>query len=383
MFSMYRRLLGAMMFAGVSLCIATNHGEAQEPSPAVPAAKSQAVTPEQAGPELKQRPPATAEEKAAEGRMRLDVVVTDKSGNPVAGLDAKDFTLQDDGKPQTIAAFKASDGKALDGAPGNPDSRVSVFLVMDTVNSGLVDLSFMREEIEKFLRQNGGQLLQPTTVLLLTDAGFEAVGETSKDGNKLADAVHAIQSQVHTIHSAAGREAQIERYQLSGKALAAIAAREATAPGRKMMIWIGPGWPILRATGTTYSAREHELNYDAIASLLNQLREARMVLCSAGGGGAFAVQDLMTPVKSPMEATAANLALQVLALESGGRTLDAGNRSHPAKQLNACMQELGAYYTLTFKPPAGEKPYSYRALKVTVDRHGMKVNTNAGYYAEP
>jgi VWFA-related protein len=315
--------------------------------------------------------------------MRLDVVVTDKSGNPVAGLDAKDFTLQDDGKPQTIAAFKASDGKALDGAPGNPDSRVSVFLVMDTVNSGLVDLSFMREEIEKFLRQNGGQLLQPTTVLLLTDAGFETVGETSQDGNKLADAVHAIQSQVHTIHSAAGREAQIERYQLSGKALAAIAAREATAPGRKMMIWIGPGWPILRATGTTYSAREHELNYDAIASLLNQLREARMVLCSAGGGGAFAVQDLMTPVKSPMEATAANLALQVLALESGGRTLDAGNRSHPAKQLNACMQELGAYYTLTFKPPAGEKPYSYRALKVTVDRHGMKVNTNAGYYAEP
>ena len=93
--------------------------------------------------------------------MRLDVVVTDKSGNPVAGLDAKDFSLQDDcGKPQTIVTFKASDG-----APGNPDSRVSVFLMMDTVNSGLVDISFMREEVEKFLRQNGGQLPQPTTVL--------------------------------------------------------------------------------------------------------------------------------------------------------------------------------------------------------------------------
>ena len=61
----------------------------------------------------------------------------------------------------------------------------------------------------------------------------------------------------------------------------------------------------------------------------------------------------------------------------------AGNWSRPAKQLNACMQELGAYYTLTFKPPAGEKPFSYRTLKVTVDRHGLKVNTNAGYYAEP
>ncbi len=377
MFSKYRRLLGVMIFGGVALCVAANRVEPQEPSPSAPSAKPQAVPP---SPELKQRPPATPEEKAAEaeGRMRLDVVVTDKSGNPVTGLDAKDFTLQDDGKPQTIATFKASDG-----AQGNPDSRVSVFLVMDTVNSGLVDLSFMREEVERFLRQNGGQLPQPITVLLFTDAGFEAVGETSQDGNKLADAVHAIPPQVHTIHSAAGREALVERYQLSGKALAAIAAREATKPGRKMMIWIGPGWPILRANDTNYNARDHELNYDATASLLNQLREARMVLCSAGGGDAFTVQDLMTPVRSPMEATAANLALQVLALESGGRTLDAGNRSHPLKQLNACMQELGAYYTLTFKPPAGEKPFSYRALKVTVAGRGLKVNTNTGYYVEP
>lgn len=314
----------------------------------------------------------------AEGRMRLDVVVTDKSGNPVAGLDAKDFSLQDDGKPQAIVTFKASDG-----AQGNLDSRVSVFLMMDMVNSGLVDLSFMREEVERFLRQNGGQLSQPTTVFLLTDAGFEEVGETSQDGNKLADAVHAIRPEVHTIHSAAGREALVERYQLSGKALAAITAREATVPGRKMMIWIGPGWPILRASDSNYNARDHELNFDAIASLLNQLREARMVLCSAGGGNAFTVQDLMQPVRSPMEATAANLALQVLALESGGRTLDGGNRSRAGKQLNACLQELGAYYTLTFKPPAGEKPFSYRALKVTVAKHGLKVNTTAGYYAEP
>ena len=83
-----------------------------------------------------------------------------------------------------------------------------------------------------------------------------------------------------------------------------------------------------------------------------------------------------------MEATAANLALQVLALESGGRTLDEGNRSRQGEQLNACVQELGAYYRITFKPPAGPA-YSYHALKVSVARHGLKVNTTSGYYAEP
>jgi hypothetical protein len=73
----------------------------------------------------------------------------------------------------------------------------------------------------------------------------------------------------------------------------------------------------------------------------------------------------------------------VLALESGGRTLDGGNRSRAGEQLNACMQELGAYYTLTFKPPAGGKAFAYHALKVIVARHGLKANTTTGYYAEP
>jgi hypothetical protein len=108
-----------------------------------------------------------------------------------------------------------------------------------------------------------------------------------------------------------------------------------------------------------------------------------MILCSAGGGSPFRVQDLMKPVRSPAEANSASLALQVLALESGGRTLEAGNRSRPAEQLNACMQQIGAFYTFTFDPPATDKPLSYHALKVTVANPSWKVNTNAGYYAEP
>src|SRR5277367_6274379 len=36
--------------------------------------------------------PAT---NSAEGLIKLDVVVTDKSGRPVAGLESKDFTLLD------------------------------------------------------------------------------------------------------------------------------------------------------------------------------------------------------------------------------------------------------------------------------------------------
>jgi hypothetical protein len=47
------------------------------------------------------------------------------------------------------------------------------------------------------------------------------------------------------------------------------------------------------------------------------------------------------------------------------------------------MQQIGAFYTFTFDPPATDKPFSYHALKVTVANPSWKVNTNAGYYAEP
>lgn len=329
-------------------------------------------------PQLKLRPPpAPNDKKAAEGRMRLDVVVTDAAGNPLSGLGPQDFQVSDNGRPQPVVSFHA-----FDGTPGTPASLLSILLVIDTVNSGLVNVSAMRDDAEAFLRQNGGHLAQPVTVLLFTDAGFEVVGHPSLDGNVLAQAVHAIKPEIHTIRSASG-QASVEQFQLSGKAIGSIVAHEVPIPGRKLMIWMGPGWPILPKQEITYNARSHALNFQAIAQLTNQLRQARMVLCSAGGGSEFFVRDYLKPVKSEREANSDNLALQVLALHSGGRTLDPGNHGHSLELLNTCMKEAGPYYTVTFAPPHAEKPMEYHDLKVAVDKPGLTVQTSAGYYTEP
>lgn len=330
-------------------------------------------------PELKLRPqPKPGEAIEPIGRMHLDLVVTNGAGVPVPGLGAQDFQLLDNGQPQKIVSFHASDG-----APGNASSRVSIFLIIDTVNSGLVDVSYLRDGAEQFLRQNGGHLAQPVTVLLFTDAGFQVVGRTSLDGNTLADQVHAIQPTVHTIHSAAGGEASLERFQLSGKALAALVAREVPVPGRKMILWMGPGWPLMDQSELNYNARSHALNFEAMISLSNQLRQARMVVCSAGGGSEFFVHDFLKPVKSEKEANSDKLALQVIAVHSGGRTLDAANFSRSAELLNSCMQQVGAFYSITYDPPPADKPSDYHALKVTVDKPGLIVHTNDGYYGAP
>jgi hypothetical protein len=39
--------------------------------------------------------------------VTVDVVVTDKAGNPVSGLTKDDFTVLDEGRPQPISSFES------------------------------------------------------------------------------------------------------------------------------------------------------------------------------------------------------------------------------------------------------------------------------------
>jgi hypothetical protein len=58
-------------------------------------------------------PPALRPEPGAtspRGPIQLDVVVTDKSGKPMAGLSQSDFTLLDNNRPASILNFHAYGG---------------------------------------------------------------------------------------------------------------------------------------------------------------------------------------------------------------------------------------------------------------------------------
>ena len=54
--------------------------------------------------------------------VRVDVIVSDKSGANVADLKQSDFEVTEDGKPQTIESFKfiKLDGGAMPGPDGPP-----------------------------------------------------------------------------------------------------------------------------------------------------------------------------------------------------------------------------------------------------------------------
>ena len=76
-------------------------------------------------------------------KIYLDVVVTPEAGSPVSGLPQRDFTILDNGTPQTIASFEALDSRK---------TRIEVVVVLDAVNVGSREAAITREEIEKLYR---------------------------------------------------------------------------------------------------------------------------------------------------------------------------------------------------------------------------------------
>jgi VWFA-related protein len=348
---------------------------------APPAAAGQ---PEAASPAAPQAPalapPPASAPQVADGRIHLDVTVTDKSGKPISGLDLKDFTLLDNNQPAKILSFQAFDGTAQ-----KPNPPVEVILAIDTVNDMHQQVALVRQDIEKFLRQNGGHLAQPVSIFLISDEKVEVRRRPSVDGNALAEEVKNLDDRLREIRSSEGLYGSIDRFEISLKMLTAIANAEAKKPGRKLLIWTDSGWPLLISPRIETTTKGQQQLFDSIVDLSALLREAHISVYSISsgipGGGTFLYQDYLKGVRKVEKTEFANLGLKVLAVQSGGRIL--GPDNDLAAQINRCVQDAGAYYTLSFDPPRAAQANEYHDLKVLVGQPGLTARANTGYYNQP
>lgn len=342
--------------------------------------------PEPNYPVLHQRPPAQPGTLVIrDGKIKIDVLVTDAAGKPVTDLQPWNFTLLDNGKPGKIQSFRFYDGTLV-----KPDPPVEVILLMDMVNLPFQDVAFVRNQVDQFLRQNNGHLPQPTSLIVFNDGGLHILPRPTMDGNALADLVGKLNGTLRVLDSAQGAAGALERLQLSVKQLGTIAMNEGAKPGRKLLIWVGPGWPMLEsAANDYYSERDQQLYFRSIVNLSNWLREARITLYSvqpAGAMGAtlarnFVYQSYLKGVKTAREADTGNLALKVLVTETGGLIL--GPDNDLAAQLNRCIADANAFYTLTFDPPTAQHADEYHPLIIKVDRPAVTVRSTTGYYDQP
>ena len=116
----------------------------------------------------------------AAGLIKLDVSVTDGAGNTVSGLDPKDFTLLDQGQPQTIRTVETF---------GRSDPTVEIILLLDGLKLSPTQDAQEGLMAATFLRQNGGHLVHPVSIFHLGYEGLGVIARSSGDGNELAQEV--------------------------------------------------------------------------------------------------------------------------------------------------------------------------------------------------
>jgi VWFA-related protein len=243
----------------------------------------------------------------------------------------------------------------------------------------------VRQEIEKYLARNGGHLDRPASLLVFTNTGIDSGSGPTTNGNALAAEVSQFDNHLRTIGPGEGVNGAIERYYASLKAIAEIAERESNRPGRKLLIWAGPGWPMLDSVNVEIGLEAQRQNFDAIVRLSTILREARMSVYSISsadsGVGASAYGGYLKGVKSAAKSNPGDLALKVLAVQSGGRVL--GPDNNMAAQIESCVEDSNYGYTISLDPPRADRANEYHDLKVIVDKPGLTARTNTGYYGQP
>lgn len=336
-----------------------------------------------------------AESSDPEGLIHLDVVVTDPAGHSVAGLSSKDFSVFDAGQAEPIVSFAASQKEAQT----SPSAAV---ILLDTVDVPSGIAAFEQQQLESFLRQNGGHLTQPVSLLVLNDSGLWEVSEASADGEALATAlVHRhFRQQLRlpayartTAFNAWQQGAFAERVSTPAlENLGAIATAERRLPGRKILLWIGPRWGI--GTGRSpviNDAQTRQKSFDTLVWFSTLLRDARLTLYSFSAGpaaplgtaGQLEPSDLRAylRISSPQQMSDNALNRNVLAIASGGRAISPATDLTAA--INACLHEANSFYTLSFNPAPAASRNEYHDLQVRTDRPGLIVHTTTGYYDQP
>ena len=146
--------------------------------------------------------------------VTVDVVVTDKKGQPVTGLKAENFTLEENGKRQKVSIFvppgvmnKTAATPAslppgvLSNHPENvgPSTGVPTVLLLDVCNSPFKDQTYARSQMLKYVAEQG-QGGHPLAVLTLTDR-VRVLQEFTSDPQVLKTAIQNLRPKEQILQS--------------------------------------------------------------------------------------------------------------------------------------------------------------------------------------
>lgn len=347
--------------------------------------------------------PAAPTLKVTTHLVVLNVVVTDKKGNPVTNLSKADFTVLENEQRQIIDTFEGpaaiptgNEDAAEDAGGANAKPRIvragqaRTIIVLDELNTVSEDLMFATVKVQKYLAAQPEILKQPTSIYLLTKRKLELFAAPTQDRNALLAMLkkNFIELPPHYLESG-GVQGGADRLLASLIALDEIALANAVQKARKNVIWIGNGIPIL--SNTYVSGRDSEKFKNWVHYTANWLEETQTTVYTLDPRGVEVAQEAVTTggllVAGGLPAaaivgpnfTSSELVFEAIAPESGGTIIRRRNDLDVA--IANAVDDGSSYYTLSYYPSDRNWDGKFRKIRVAIAGSDLVARTQQGYYA--
>jgi Ca-activated chloride channel family protein len=257
--------------------------------------------------------------------IELPVMVSDRAGLPVTDLKQADFTVLENGKPQTITTFNYAS-----------NLPIAAGVLIDHSGSMKPRMEQAKSAALEFFKK----IMRPGDRAFVTGFAFDA-----KSASPFVTDVSSLQSQVNAIPEASGGTALYD-------AIVTGLYRFRTLQGRRALI-------ILTDGEDTTSRTSYE-------EMLTYARSARVPLYFIGVGLGM------------LDASGTNK-MKTLAAETGGIAYFI----HDIKQLDATYaqldKDLRSQYLIAYNAQTAVKDRAYRKVEVKVSKPGMTVRTIRGF----
>lgn len=273
--------------------------------------------------------------------VNLTVTVIDKDGNLVTDLEAQDFQVYEDGRPQKIDLF----GRAQDGGfPLDPRTNQALVLdlglLMDTSESMLAELKLSQEAAVRFLDA------VPRARDLVTIFFDQDIQLSRFDSEQQQGLIKRLQS-IKGGGMTALRDA-ITVY---------ISRAEDSGPGRKVLVLFTDG--------------EDSSSMTTASELTKLVRGSAVTVYAI----AFS-QGLTSSRRLPAKAF-----LQGLAEMTGGEVFNPGTAKDLPAIYDKILRQLSAQYVIGYVSDNLKRDGKYRRIKVEVSEPSLHVRHREGYLA--
>jgi VWFA-related protein len=373
--------------------------------------------------------------------VTVDVVATDKDGLPVPGLTRDDFVLEEDGRPQAISSFEGMRVPSASAVVERPRPRVSTnygprsdtgrtfVVVFDDVNMTGFDSHRAKAAVRSFLetgvregdrvsliatsgaawwstRMEGGReellsLLERLEGRRISDTSFERITpweamriHVYRDEDVTVQVTRRLES-YGVIPPELGRERPFDnpvvleraqrvyfdtlaRSRTALEVLERILAALTPTRGRKALVLVSQGFirdPTLEDFKRVLDASRR--SNVAIYFLDTRGLEGLPLAGSSEIARPLDPRDI--GATTLLESAFASEGAQTLAVDSGGFAIQ--NTNDLASGIKRITAESEVYYLLGYLPTNRTRDGTFRKIKVSVARKGVKVRARRGYYA--